>query len=42
MALRVGGRCHTSEIYLLTNYVLTDIFCMEIMLFQQGPRNFMY
>ena len=27
-------------IYLLMNYVLTDKFCMELMLIRQGPRNF--
>ena len=24
------------------NYVLTDLFCMELVLIWQGPRNFMY
>ena len=32
MPLRTGGRCRTNGIYLLTNYVLTDKFCMELML----------
>ena len=40
MALRTGGRGHTNGIYLLTNYALTDRFCMELMLIRQGPRNF--
>ena len=35
-----GGRCRTNGIYLLANYVLTNRFCMELMLIRQGPRNF--
>ena len=40
-ALGTGGRC-TNGIYLpvLTNYVQTDKFCMELMLIRRGPRNF--
>ena len=40
MPLRMGGRGRTNGIYLLTNYVLTDKYCMGLMLIRQGPGNF--
>ena len=40
MPLRMGERGRTNGIYLLTNYVLTDKFCVELMLIWQGSRNF--
>ena len=40
MPLGTGERGRTNGIYLLTNYVRTDTFCMELMLIRQGPRNF--
>ena len=40
MPLRTGGRNRTNGIYLLTNYVLTDKFCMELMLIRPGHRIF--
>ena len=39
-AIGTGERGRTNGIYLLTNYVLTDKFGMELMLIRQGPRNF--
>ena len=44
MPLGTRGRGRTNGIYLLTNYmyVLTDKFCMEVMIIRQEPRNFMY
>ena len=40
MPLGTGERGRTNGIYSLTNFVLTDKFCMELMLIRQGPRNF--
>ena len=35
MPLKTRGRGRTNGIYLLTNYVVTDKFCMELMLIPQ-------
>ena len=40
MALRTGENGRINGLYLLTNFVLTNKFCMEMMLIWQGPRNF--
>ena len=40
MPLRTTGRGRTNGIYLLTNYVQTDKFCMELMLIRQGPTKY--
>ena len=40
MPLTTGGRGRPNGIYLLTNYVLTDKFCVELILIRQGPGNF--
>ena len=39
IALGTCGKGRTNGIYLLTNYVLTDKFCMEMMLIRRGLRN---
>ena len=40
MPLETGEWGRANGIYLLTNYVLTDKFCMDLMLIRQGPRDF--